>query len=93
MRSGVSRTSLGPPASCRPYPYYRDHIPNPQSKIPHPKSFHFAFRNIGKSAYPRRAATAAFVYSFIFILGLDLLLGIALDSVYYTLWPRGAKLF
>ena len=40
-----------------------------------------------------RAATAAFVYSFVMILVLDLFLGIALDSLYYTLYPRGAKLF
>ncbi|HND52306.1 MAG TPA: ABC transporter permease [Pirellulaceae bacterium] len=40
-----------------------------------------------------RAATAAFVFSFVLILLLDLLLGIVLDAVYYTLWPEGAKLF
>ncbi|MEQ8790133.1 MAG: ABC transporter permease [Pirellulaceae bacterium] len=40
-----------------------------------------------------RAATAAFVYSFVLILVLDLFLGILLDSVYYTLWPEGARLF
>lgn len=40
-----------------------------------------------------RAATAAFVYSFVMILLLDLLLGIALDGVYYTLWPQTPKLF
>ncbi|PHS00964.1 MAG: ABC transporter permease [Blastopirellula sp.] len=34
-----------------------------------------------------RAATAAFVYSFVFILIIDLVLGITLDSVYMTLWP------
>ncbi len=40
-----------------------------------------------------RAATAAFVYSFVVILLLDLLLGIALDGVYFTLWPEAPKLF
>ena len=40
-----------------------------------------------------RAATAAFVYSFVMILLLDLLLGIALDGVYFTLWPEAPKLF
>ena len=40
-----------------------------------------------------RAATASFVLSFVFILIIDLLLGILLDALYYTLWPEGAKLF
>jgi len=40
-----------------------------------------------------RAATAAFVYSFVMILLLDLLLGIALDGMYFTLWPEAPKLF
>ena len=40
-----------------------------------------------------RAATAAFVYSFVMILLLDLLLGIALDGLYFTLWPQAPKLF
>jgi phospholipid/cholesterol/gamma-HCH transport system permease protein len=39
-----------------------------------------------------RASTASFVYSFVLILILDLLLGILLDSVYFTLFPEGAKL-
>lgn len=39
-----------------------------------------------------RASTAAFVYSFVAILVLDLFLGIALDSVYFTLYPEGASL-
>jgi phospholipid/cholesterol/gamma-HCH transport system permease protein len=39
-----------------------------------------------------RAATAAFVYSFVMILLLDLLLGIALDGVYFSLWPEAPKL-
>jgi phospholipid/cholesterol/gamma-HCH transport system permease protein len=40
-----------------------------------------------------KAATAAFVYSFVLILVLDLLLGIALDAVYYTIWPESPKMF
>jgi phospholipid/cholesterol/gamma-HCH transport system permease protein len=40
-----------------------------------------------------RAATAAFVYSFVLILVLDLFLGILLDSIYYALWPEGARFF
>lgn len=38
------------------------------------------------------ASTNSFVYSFVAILVLDLLLGIALDSVYFTLYPEGASL-
>lgn len=40
-----------------------------------------------------RAATAAFVYSFVLILALDLMLNIMLDGVYTRIWPRGARLF
>lgn len=40
-----------------------------------------------------RAATAAFVVSFVMILVLDLFLGIVLDGIYYAIWPGGAKLF
>ena len=40
-----------------------------------------------------RAATSAFVYSFVVILLLDLLLGIMLDGLYYTIWPQGTKVF
>ena len=39
-----------------------------------------------------RAATAAFVFSFVLILGIDLLLNIFLDAVYSTIWPQGVKL-
>ncbi len=39
-----------------------------------------------------RAATSAFVYSFVMILVLDLFLGIGLDSLYNYLWPEGVKL-
>jgi phospholipid/cholesterol/gamma-HCH transport system permease protein len=39
-----------------------------------------------------RASTAAFVYSFVVILVLDLFLGIALDSLYFTMYPEGAML-
>jgi phospholipid/cholesterol/gamma-HCH transport system permease protein len=40
-----------------------------------------------------KAATAAFVLSFVLILGLDLILGIILDTISLALWPRGTKLF
>jgi phospholipid/cholesterol/gamma-HCH transport system permease protein len=36
-----------------------------------------------------RASTAAFVYSFVMILIMDLFLGIFLDAVYYTIYPEG----
>jgi phospholipid/cholesterol/gamma-HCH transport system permease protein len=39
-----------------------------------------------------RAATAAFVHSFIVILLLDLLLGMLLNNVYYSLWPEGPSI-
>ena len=39
-----------------------------------------------------RAATTAFVYSFVMILLLDLLLGIMLDGVYYSFWPNAPKI-
>ena len=38
-----------------------------------------------------RAATAAFVYSFVLILILDLFLNIGMDAVYYAIWPEGAS--
>ncbi len=37
-----------------------------------------------------RAATTSFVYSFVVILMLDLLLGIVLDGIYYSIWPDAA---
>jgi phospholipid/cholesterol/gamma-HCH transport system permease protein len=40
-----------------------------------------------------RAATSAFVYSFVVILLLDLVLGITLDSIYYAIWPEAPTLF
>jgi phospholipid/cholesterol/gamma-HCH transport system permease protein len=39
-----------------------------------------------------RAATGAFVYSFVTILVLDLLLINVLNTIYYTLWPEGASI-
>jgi phospholipid/cholesterol/gamma-HCH transport system permease protein len=39
-----------------------------------------------------RAATTAFVTSFVMILLLDLILSIGLDKLYFTLWPEGPKL-
>ncbi|MCF7962492.1 MAG: ABC transporter permease [Pirellula sp.] len=40
-----------------------------------------------------RAATAAFVQSFVMILALDIVLNLFLDGVYFAIWPSGAKLF
>jgi phospholipid/cholesterol/gamma-HCH transport system permease protein len=39
-----------------------------------------------------RAATTAFVYSFVIILILDLFLGILLDNIYYSIWPERVRL-
>jgi len=39
-----------------------------------------------------RAATAAFVYSFVLILVFDLVLNILLDAFYFAMWPQGTKL-
>ena len=39
-----------------------------------------------------RAATQAFVHSFVMILLLDLVLGIALEKLYFTVWPEMPKL-
>lgn len=39
-----------------------------------------------------RAATGAFVYSFVTILVIDLFLNIMLDSIYYRLWPTAGKI-
>ncbi|MCA9132780.1 MAG: ABC transporter permease [Planctomycetales bacterium] len=40
-----------------------------------------------------RAATAAFVFSFVLILAVDLMLNILLDAIYTSIWPQGPKLF
>ena len=40
-----------------------------------------------------RAATSAFVHSFVAILFLDLMLGIILDTIYYCIWPETPSLF
>lgn len=40
-----------------------------------------------------KAATAAFVQSFVMILALDIVLNLFLDAVFYAIWPTGAKLF
>lgn len=39
-----------------------------------------------------RAATSSFVTSFVVILAIDLLLGIALDAIYFVFWPEGPQL-
>ena len=40
-----------------------------------------------------RAATSAFVHSFVSILALDIVLGILVDKVYLWLYPNGMRLF
>lgn len=40
-----------------------------------------------------RAATGAFVTSFVLILIIDLQLGIIINAIYYTLWPEAGRLF
>lgn len=40
-----------------------------------------------------RAATVSFVQSFVLILIIDLLLGIALDGVYFSIWPKAPSFF
>lgn len=40
-----------------------------------------------------RAATSAFVQSFVMILLLDLILGICLDAIYLTIWAKGPSMF
>lgn len=39
-----------------------------------------------------RAATGAFVNSFVLILVIDLALGIAMEALYLTLWPEGRRI-
>ena len=39
-----------------------------------------------------RAATAAFVFSFVLILAVDLVLNIMLEEIYFSLWPEGVRL-
>ena len=38
-----------------------------------------------------RAATGAFVFSFVAILAIDLVLAIALEALYYSLWPDSGR--
>ncbi len=40
-----------------------------------------------------KAATTAFVYSFVLILAIDLFLNIVMDAVYFMLYPEGTVLF
>ena len=40
-----------------------------------------------------RAATTAFVYSFVVIIILDLLVSIILDQIYLAFWPQAPTLF
>ena len=38
-----------------------------------------------------KAATTAFVYSFVLILAVDLFLTIVMNSIYYTIYPNGSS--
>jgi phospholipid/cholesterol/gamma-HCH transport system permease protein len=40
-----------------------------------------------------RAATTAFVYSFVVIIILDLLVSVLLDQIYLSIWPAAPTLF
>ena len=55
-------------------------------------SCHRGFRCDAGAEGVGRAATTAFVYSFVAILVLDLFIGIGLDSIYFMFWPEGVKL-
>jgi phospholipid/cholesterol/gamma-HCH transport system permease protein len=56
-------------------------------------SCHRGFHSEAGAEGVGRAATTAFVYSFVAILVLDFFLGIALDSFYSMVWPESAHLF
>jgi phospholipid/cholesterol/gamma-HCH transport system permease protein len=55
-------------------------------------SCHRGFHSEAGAEGVGRAATEAFVYSFVAILVLDFFLGIALDSFYHAIWPDPAHL-
>jgi len=55
-------------------------------------SCHRGFHSEAGAEGVGRAATEAFVYSFVAILVLDFFLGIALDSFYHAIWPEPAHL-
>ena len=54
-------------------------------------SCHRGFNSEAGAEGVGRAATSAFVYSFVVILVADLFLGILVNTVYYMLWPEGAN--
>ena len=56
-------------------------------------SCHRGFRCGAGAEGVGRAATAAFVISFVLILFLDLVVGLILDNIYLSIWPEGASLF
>ena len=39
-----------------------------------------------------QAATSSFVYAFVSILIIDLILGIGINALYFSIWPEGATL-
>ena len=56
-------------------------------------SCYFGFHSTRGAQGVGKAATAAFVTSFVLILAMDLIVGISLDKLYYYFHPTGASLF
>ena len=55
-------------------------------------SCHRGFHSKAGAEGVGKAATEAFVYSFIAILVLDFVIGILWNAVYYAIWPNAAGL-
>lgn len=55
-------------------------------------SCHRGFNSSAGAEGVGRAATTAFVNSFVVILIIDLFLSVVLDAVYYMIWPEGVRL-
>lgn len=51
-------------------------------------SCHRGFRSAGGAEGVGRAATEAFVFSFVTILAFDFLLGVFMNKLYYLIWPN-----
>ena len=56
-------------------------------------SCYFGFHSDRGAQGVGKAATAAFVTSFVLILAMDLIVGIGLDKLYYYFYPAGPSLF
>ena len=55
-------------------------------------SCHRGFHSKAGAEGVGKAATEAFVYSFIMILAVDFIIGILWNAVYYAIWPNTAGL-